>query len=38
VTCVPFTVTSKKWNTWLIEVGRVALPQALPPPEPPFAE
>jgi hypothetical protein len=33
VTCVPFTLTSKKWKTRVIEVGTGALPQAVPPDE-----
>ena len=30
VTCDPLTVTSRKWNTRSIVVGRVAAPHALP--------
>jgi hypothetical protein len=30
VTVVPLTVTSRKWYTWLAEVGAVAEPQRDP--------
>ena len=30
VTCVPLTVTLRKWNTWAAEGGGEAAPQALP--------
>src|SRR6478736_489389 len=33
VTCWPFTVTRRKWNTWSIWVGFVADPHLLPPVE-----
>jgi hypothetical protein len=32
VTVLPFTVTRRKWKTWLAEVGFGALPHLLPVP------